>query len=86
MATRVAVPKATMYKYTGHQFGQYNIGISREVLPMKAEPVAMSMQKTSNPEFRLSIFPANTGHHPRSCRLIYNIHPDHSIAESSYEY
>ncbi len=53
---------------------------------MKAEPIAKSVQKTSNFEFRLRVFSMNTRHHSRTCHLIHDIHLDYSFAESSYEY
>lgn len=46
---------------------------------MKAKPIAKSVQKASNFEFRLCVFSTNTRHHSRTCHFIHDIHFDHSF-------
>jgi hypothetical protein len=53
------MPEATMNKDHGPMPLQYDVGLPRKGLVMKAEPKAERMQETSGPQFRLRILASN---------------------------
>lgn len=79
------MPKTPVDKYTGLQFGQYNVGFSGQVFTVKTEAKAISMKKFPNNHFGASVFPFDFTHHPRACCFVYDIHHITPYVEPPYE-
>lgn len=81
-AANVAMPKTSMDKNTDPQSRQYNVRFSRQVLSVKSESVALSVQKTSDHQFGLGVLTLDARHHARSRDPVNDVHfvpPQNSV-------
>lgn len=67
------VPETTPYFNNDAVLWQHNVGLARQASNVQSVTKAARMQITSHNHFRPRICPANAGHHPASCRSIYDI-------------
>jgi hypothetical protein len=75
LAFFVTMPKATMYENDGQSFGEYNVRLAREVLPMQTEAKPRAMQYGANHNLRDSVAPFNPSHIPTASVPIEPVHP-----------
>ena len=66
----MTVPKAAVNKYYRTEAGKNDIGLSRQVMGMEAEPETLAMQQAADQDFRLCVAPAYAGHHPAARRAV----------------
>jgi hypothetical protein len=59
----MAMPKTPMDKYTGVEFGHYNVGVPWEVLSVDAKSKTTGMKEPPDHHFRTSIFAFYATHH-----------------------
>lgn len=64
-ATRVPMPKATMYEERDSAPREGQIWTAREISSMEPEAESHMVQCTSHPTFRRRVFRFNAGHEPR---------------------
>lgn len=73
-APRVMMPEAPMYKDTGPQPRQYNVGFSRQILAMQPVTIAVGMQKPAHQHFRLRVLAPDSRHHSGSQGWLNDVH------------
>ena len=73
-APSMTMPEAAVYKYTGPQLGQYNVGPPRQIPAMQPVTVAVGVQKPAHKHFRLRVLSPNARHHPGSLGRLNDVH------------
>jgi hypothetical protein len=62
LATRVAMPKTTVYNYNGVVFWKHDVGLARQILYMKSVTISFSKQSPSDYPFRSGVLAPDSAH------------------------
>ena len=70
------VPKASVHKYDGFVFRQYDVGCAGQLFAMEAEAVAVAVEHRSNHQLGFSVLSLDRGHIPRAFFWSERIHSE----------
>lgn len=73
-AAWMTMPEATVYKDAHFKLGQYNVRLSRQILPMQPVTVALGMQEPAHNHFGLRVLPSDPRHHQGSLGRLNDVH------------